>query len=98
MGKINVMVAGAGGNNSWFLRYAYELQQKNQIPQNVEFVIFDADSVEKKNLLYQDFELTDVLDNKAKVLATRYAMQSKQRFIKARRSETLPRTELLVRF
>lgn len=82
MKKLNVMVAGGGGNSSWFLRLAAELIEKSQIPQTVEFTVFDGDNVEKKNLLYQDFTLGDVLENKAKVLAIRHAMLAKQKFIK----------------
>jgi len=82
MKKLNVMIAGAGGNNSWLCRILAELQARDQIPAHVEFTIFDGDNVEKKNLLYQDFTLDDVLENKAKVLATRHAMLGKQKFIK----------------
>ncbi len=82
MKKLNVMIAGAGGNNSWLCRILAELQARDQIPPHVEFTIFDGDSVEKKNLLYQDFTLDDVLENKAKVLAARHAMLAKQKFIK----------------
>ena len=76
------MIGGAGGNNSWLCRVLAELQLRDQIPPHVEFTIFDGDNVEKKNLLYQDFILDDVLENKAKVLAARHAMLAKQKFIK----------------
>jgi molybdopterin/thiamine biosynthesis adenylyltransferase len=82
MKKLNVMIGGAGGNNSWLCRVLAELQLRDQIPPHVEFTIFDGDNVEKKNLLYQDFILDDVLENKAKVLAARHAMLAKQKFIK----------------
>ena len=81
MKKLTVMVAGAGGNNSWFVRLADEMLHKNQIPEHVEFIIHDGDDVEKKNLLYQDYVLKDVTENKAATLASRYAMQAKQKYI-----------------
>ncbi|HLP80881.1 MAG TPA: ThiF family adenylyltransferase [Nitrosomonas sp.] len=76
------MIAGAGGNNSWFLNEINRLIIKDQLPTGIEFTIYDGDDVEKKNLLYQDFETADVLENKAKVLSIRYAMHAKQRYIK----------------
>jgi hypothetical protein len=82
MKKLNIMVAGAGGNNSWLLNAINDLQRKHQIPEFVEFTIWDGDTVEKKNLLYQDFTVDDILDNKAKVLAARYAMAAKAKYIK----------------
>lgn len=82
MRKLNVMVAGAGGNNSWFVKLADEMLRKDQIPETVEFTIYDGDDIEKKNLLYQDYELKEVTENKAAVLAKRYAMMAKQKYIK----------------
>ena len=76
------MVAGAGGINSWFLRHIDQLIKKDQIPSFASFTIFDGDDVEQKNVLYQDFELTDVLENKAKTLGNRYDMIAKAKFIK----------------
>lgn len=81
MNRIKVMVAGAGGNSSWFLNFANDLIIKNQIPDTVEFTICDGDDVENKNLLYQDFSKADVLGNKAKVLGIRHGMASKSKYI-----------------
>lgn len=83
MKQINVMIAGAGGNNSWLLRAIYDLIGKNQIPDSVEFTIYDGDSIEQKNLLYQDFKMDEVLDNKAKVLGKRYAMKAVAKYVKS---------------
>ena len=76
------MIAGAGGNNSWLLSILSTLQRTGQIPDDTEFTIFDGDTVEKKNLLYQDFEIVDVLENKAKVLGKRYAIKAVPKNIK----------------
>lgn len=76
------MVVGAGGNGSWLLHHIYNLIQKGQIPDAISFTVFDGDEVEKKNILYQDYELKDVLENKAKIMAERYDVQAKARYIK----------------
>lgn len=76
------MVIGCGGNGSWLLRHIHRLIKKDQIPQTVEFTLYDDDNVEKKNLLYQDFEMKDVLDNKAQVMANRYDMVAKGKRVK----------------
>ena len=76
------MVAGAGGINSWFLHHINRLIRKDQIPSFASFTIFDGDDVEQKNLLYQDFELVNVLENKAKTLGDRYDMIAKGKYIK----------------
>ena len=81
-GKQRVMIAGAGGINSWLIQLVNDLVIKEQIPQSWEFTIFDGDSVEKKNLLYQNFQFEDQLENKAKTLAERYEMMHKPKFVK----------------
>ena len=75
------MIAGAGGNNSWLLRIIHELQRTHQINEDVEFTVYDGDTVEQKNLLYQDFTKEDLLDNKAEVLSKRYAFFSVPAYI-----------------
>lgn len=71
---MKVMIAGAGGNNSWLIKHLQELRDAGQISEEIKFVIFDGDTIEIKNLKYQNFDRTDVLDNKAEVLAKRYDM------------------------
>lgn len=78
---IKVMVAGAGGNSSWFLKAIDDLITKGQIPDTVQFTIYDGDDVENKNLLYQDYQKLDVLQNKAKALGIRYGMAYKSKYI-----------------
>jgi hypothetical protein len=77
-----VMVAGAGGINSWFISLISDLIGKDQIPLTWEFTIYDGDSVEKKNLLYQNFQFEDQLENKAEILGKRYGLGYKPKFIK----------------
>lgn len=79
---LKIMVIGCGGNGSFLLRHLHRLIKKDQLPANAEFVLYDNDTVEKKNLLYQDFEIKDVLDNKAEVMAARYDMVAKNKRVK----------------
>lgn len=81
-GKQKIMVAGAGGINSWLIQIIADLIIKEQIPQSWEFTVFDGDSVEKKNLLYQNFQFEDQLENKAEILGDRYDMIYKSKFVK----------------
>ena len=75
-------IFGAGGVTSWFLPqlikslYAYNTKlQKNGCSFPIDFTIFliDGDKVETKNLLRQNFILSDVGQNKALVLSERYS-------------------------
>ncbi len=81
-GRKKVMVAGAGGINSWFISLISDLIGKDQIPLTWEFTIYDGDNVEKKNLLYQNFQFEDQLENKAEILGKRYGLGYKPKFIK----------------
>lgn len=81
--RVRVMIAGAGGINSWFVALVADLISKDQIPLFWEFTIFDGDNVEKKNLLYQNFQFEDQLENKSEVLGKRYAMAYKVKYIKS---------------
>lgn len=80
--NLRVIVVGAGGNGSWFLRHIHRLIQKSQIPDGISFTVFDGDDVEKKNTLYQDYETKDILEKKSKVMADRYDFQAKTRYVK----------------
>jgi hypothetical protein len=77
-----VMIAGAGGINSWFVTLIADLISKEQIPLLWEFTIYDGDSVEKKNLLYQNFQFEDQLENKAEILGKRYGLGYKPKYVK----------------
>lgn len=67
-----IAIVGAGGNGSWLLHHIAQLERANQIPEHIHFTVFDGDDVEKKNTSYQDYTLTDVLEPKAAVMASRY--------------------------
>ena len=80
--RVKVMIAGGGGINSHFVGIIADLFDKEQIPQSWEFTIYDGDNIEKKNLLYQNFGIADLLENKAEVLGKRYNMLYKPKYIK----------------
>jgi molybdopterin/thiamine biosynthesis adenylyltransferase len=67
-----VGVVGAGGIGSWLLDEISRLQKLVQIPDDYYFTIFDDDTVERKNLTYQNFGVKDVLEKKVHALAKRY--------------------------
>lgn len=74
MKSIKVLIAGAGGNNSWLVAELHRLIKNGQISPRYHFTIADHDTVERKNLLYQNFEDIDLLDHKARSLSERYVM------------------------
>ena len=74
MTKTNVMIAGGGGVCSWFIAEIDRLRKFQQIGQMYYFTIFDPDTVEKKNLAYQNFDDLDLLDYKARALGQRYVL------------------------
>jgi len=70
-----VVVIGCGGTGSYVIpgiaRLLYSMKQQNKkIP---TLTLIDADQVENKNLIRQNFSPGDVGRNKAEALATRYA-------------------------
>jgi len=70
-----VLIIGAGGIGSYFSEALFDLIMKNQIDlDGYEFYIADMDSVEQKNVLYQNFTTEDLFNNKAKVIGDRYRL------------------------
>lgn len=69
---MKIMVVGAGGINSWFIHHVSVAIELGQIPASTEFHIYDDDTVETKNLKYQNFVIEDILEGKAKTIADRY--------------------------
>lgn len=67
-----VLIIGAGGIGSFFIDHLYNAIMNDQIPIDIEFEIVDNDTVELKNIRYQNFKANDVLKNKAKVMSKRY--------------------------
>ena len=72
-----VLIVGAGGIGSYFTEALFDLIMKNQIDlEDYEFYIADMDSVEQKNILYQNFSTSDLFHNKAKIIGDRYRLVS----------------------
>lgn len=72
---MKILIVGAGGIGSWMIPELYELIELEQIPNNIKFTIADFDLVESKNLLYQNFQKTDLFEPKALVLSAKYNME-----------------------
>ena len=68
---IKIVMIGAGGTGAYVAPHIYRLLHVLDRP--VRFIIADGDTVEEKNLIRQNFVASDLGENKAKVLAERYA-------------------------
>lgn len=73
-----VFIFGGGGTTSWFLPKLLKIYNDafNKVPSlayDLEIVVIDADIVESKNIIRQNFISEDVGFNKAQVLADRYS-------------------------
>jgi molybdopterin/thiamine biosynthesis adenylyltransferase len=75
MKKYKILLAGGGGINSWFADQIDKLRAFGQIGENYYFTVIDPDTVERKNLVYQNFTEEDLLAYKAESLANRYIME-----------------------
>lgn len=64
---LNILLAGCGGTGARVLGPLLKIRSKGS-----SIVLFDADTVEERNLLRQNFVPEDVGQNKAEVLADRY--------------------------
>lgn len=69
--KINIIVVGCGGIGSYLAQHIDQLIDLGQLP-DASFTFFDDDIVEKKNILYQNFEPRDVDSTKVEALEMRY--------------------------
>ena len=68
---VKIVMLGAGGTGGHIAPHLYRLLYALDRP--VRFIICDGDVVEQKNLVRQNFIPADLGENKAKVLAERYA-------------------------
>ena len=68
---VKIVMLGAGGTGGHIAPLLYRLLYTLDRPSR--FVICDGDIVEEKNLIRQNFSPADLGENKAKVLAERYA-------------------------
>lgn len=68
---VKIVMLGAGGTGAYAAPFLYRLIHTMDRP--VRFIICDGDTVERKNLVRQNFTEGDLAQNKAKVLAERYS-------------------------
>lgn len=68
---VKIVQLGAGGTGGHIAPHLYRLLYALDRP--ARFIICDGDVVEEKNLVRQNFAPTDLGENKARVLAERYA-------------------------
>lgn len=73
----NILIIGAGGTGSWFapklVKILNDGYRKGLLRAKMNVVFADADHVEEKNLIRQNFIEPDIEKNKAQVLAERYS-------------------------
>ena len=70
--KLRILVVGCGGIGSWLVEHINGAYENFQLDTDIEVEITDPDTVELKNVKYQNFNKDDVLENKAKMLKKRY--------------------------
>ena len=68
---VKIVMLGAGGTGGHIAPHLYRLLYALDRP--VRFIIVDGDTVQQNNLVRQNFIAADLGENKAKVLAERYA-------------------------
>lgn len=66
-----IIVLGAGGTAGWLIPHLYRMCHTLNRP--IRIIIADGDVIEERNLLRQNFIAADLGQNKAQVLAERYA-------------------------
>jgi len=78
-----IAMIGAGGIQSWAIKYLREMIDVFYPTEMVMVKIFDNDIVEEKNIKRnsQNFVADDLLENKAEVLANRYSFVFENKFI-----------------
>lgn len=70
----NILIVGAGGIGSWLAMHLYDLKTKDQLMDTrIKFV--DNDTVDSKNLRYQNFKVSEISDLKAECVANRYGFE-----------------------
>ncbi len=78
-----IAIIGCGGINSWVVKHLSEIVKIFEKEEMVFVQLFDFDEVEEKNLLRgnQNFEIDDLMSQKAKVLGERYKFAYSEHFI-----------------
>jgi molybdopterin/thiamine biosynthesis adenylyltransferase len=73
METCRIAIVGAGGIGSYLCKEMHNFHKHDQFGAcNVEITVWDNDTVDMKNLKYQNFQEFDLGDNKAEVIGMRY--------------------------
>lgn len=75
-----ILVVGAGGIGSWLAHALFVLDKSNQL-QDIRIDFADDDTVDTKNLAYQNFEPDDILEPKVDSIEARYGFGAIQKRI-----------------
>ena len=68
---VKVVIIGAGGTGGYVIPHLYRICFAAE--RDTRIIVCDGDVVEEKNLIRQNFIAQDIGENKAKILAERYA-------------------------
>lgn len=68
---VKIIILGAGGTGGYIIPHLYRIAYASQRP--IQIIVCDGDLVENKNLIRQNFAQCDIGENKARLLAERYA-------------------------
>jgi molybdopterin/thiamine biosynthesis adenylyltransferase len=68
-----LLIVGAGGIGSWLTSHLYELDRHSQLG-GLSITVADDDTVDSKNLSYQNYGTEDITDYKVESLAARYGI------------------------
>jgi len=71
---MDIVVIGAGGIGSFYAQFISRLVQYKQISSNHKFTFYDFDTIETKNLPYQDFKAKEVNEPKIEALSNKYPL------------------------
>lgn len=69
---MNIYIIGNGGIGSFLVAHIDKLIDINQISKDYKFTFFDDDKVETKNILYQNFSMSDIDSYKTDALSLKY--------------------------
>jgi molybdopterin/thiamine biosynthesis adenylyltransferase len=69
MNKRKIMIIGAGGIGSFLVQFLSKLKI-------YDLTVFDSDKVERKNVLYQNYNVSHVGDTKARSIQTQFNVKS----------------------
>lgn len=68
----NITICGCGGIGSYLAQHVDRLLELKQINKTSKYTFFDDDIVEHKNILYQNFEESDINDKKTTALSFKF--------------------------